>query len=430
MTVAALRHKAMLAMVQLRAKSADHSVAGYVDGVKCDRVIGWAYDAQNPRKRVTVDLYCGGKLVSSAVAGQYREDLKAAEIGDGRYGFACEFPGITSPTRKTVSVRVRDSPLLLEWDERDVFDVDLTPAPIITYLAIDTVNNCNLRCPFCLVDYTSVNHTELMSEATFERLLTLIDYVDDWGFWMSCLHEPTLHPRFNRLLDMIPRARRKDVLFTTNLARPLDEATLEGWAESGIDHINISLDTMNPELFAILRKFGRYSVFEQNLDRMASVFRRFQNPPKLRYITMAFKSNFDEVAEIIRVSHERWMSYENEIRFTYNFQHITDDFRRTHYLDKEQWPILDARLAALPYNYYVGQPPDEYEENLQQTIDYDALELIKPKPKLRFERPLQLRARPDGKIFVIGREHECGVDIHSLANPPEFFRNLLGERPA
>ena len=425
MSPATLRHKALLAAVRLRAATSEHTLTGYIDGTKFDRVIGWAYDTKDPKKRVTVDLYCGGKLISSAVAGQYRADLKAAEIGDGRYGFACEFPGITTCTTKTVSVRVRSTPLLLELNHAEVFDVELTPAPFITYVAIDTVNNCNLRCPFCLVDYSKVTHTELMSEETFERLLTLIDYVDDWGFWMSCLHEPTLHPKFNRLLDMVPRTRRKDVLFTTNLARPLDEATFAGWADSGIDHINISLDSMKPELFAVLRKFGRYEVFQQNLDRMASVFRQFPNPPKLRYITMAFKSNFDEITDIIRVSHERWLSYENEIRYTYNFQHIPDEFRNTHYLDKEDWAVLDERLAKLPYNHYVGPPPDEYEEKLQQTIDYDALKLVNLSTRRKIPRPLQLRARPDGKVFAIGHEDVCAVDIRSLEDPPKFFRELL-----
>ena len=30
------------------------------------------------------------------------------------------------------------------------------PPSMIEYIAADIVNNCNLRCPFCLVDYEKV----------------------------------------------------------------------------------------------------------------------------------------------------------------------------------------------------------------------------------------------------------------------------------
>ena len=94
---------------------------------------------------------------------------------------------------------------------------------------------------------------------------------------------------------MIPRDKVKKVWFTTNLAKPLTVETFEEWARSNIHHINISVDSMNPERFAVLRKFGRYEVFKKNLDLLAKVFGQFEDRPKLRYITMAFKSNLEEI---------------------------------------------------------------------------------------------------------------------------------------
>ena len=78
----------------------------------------------------------------------------------------------------------------------------------------------------------------------------------------------------------------------------------------------MSLDTLVPERFAVLRKFGRFDVFAANLDRLAAAFRRTPGAPALRYITMAFKSNLDEIPEIVRVSRERWLSTDNTIRYT------------------------------------------------------------------------------------------------------------------
>src|SRR5260370_9304665 len=97
---------------------------------------------------------------------------------------------------------------------------------------------------------------------------------------------------------------------------------------------------MNDELFAVLRKFGRCKIFHQNLDRLAKVFRQYPEAPKLRYITVAFRSNFDEIPKIVEHSHTHWLSVENEIRYTYNIAHIVHECRREHYLPKRDWLIV------------------------------------------------------------------------------------------
>src|SRR4051812_7839255 len=86
--------------------------------------------------------------------------------------------------------------------------------PLFGYIAADIVNNCNLRCPFCLVDYDRVHNTQLMQEDTFRSLLRLAPAVPEAGFWLSCLHEPTLHPRLAEYLSWIPIDQRRKFWFT------------------------------------------------------------------------------------------------------------------------------------------------------------------------------------------------------------------------
>ena len=151
--------------------------------------------------------------------------------------------------------------------------------PVFEYIAADIVNNCNLRCPFCLVDYDQVRKTELMDEPTFRALLRLAPAVPEAGFWLSCLHEPTLHPRLAEYLGWIPVEQRRKFWFTTNLARPLPDSLIEAIARSGIHHVNVSLDTFDEPLFAILRKHGRLSVFRNNLERLIEQLRRTPGAP-------------------------------------------------------------------------------------------------------------------------------------------------------
>jgi sulfatase maturation enzyme AslB (radical SAM superfamily) len=49
----------------------------------------------------------------------------------------------------------------------------------------DVVNNCNLRCPFCLVDHSNVKKTGVMSETTFRNLMRLVASVPDGHFYLS-----------------------------------------------------------------------------------------------------------------------------------------------------------------------------------------------------------------------------------------------------
>ena len=121
--------------------------------------------------------------------------------------------------------------------------------------------------------------TEVMSEAAFRSLVRLVKSVPDGQFYISCLHEPTLHPKLNTFLEIIPKDARHKVFFTTNLARPLKARDFESWARSGLHHINISLDTLDAERFAALRRFGRFDVFQANLDLLSAIFRQTPGAP-------------------------------------------------------------------------------------------------------------------------------------------------------
>jgi len=400
------------------------AINGYIDQAQHSTLNGWVSDLDHPDKRLNVDAYLGSKIVGSAVADQLRPDLARAGIGDGRYGFSCYLqPRELANSPIDIQLKVRETGSFLKFRRKK--QIRLDPTVFLNFIAADIVNNCNLRCPFCMVDYSAVTKTELMSEETFVSLLRLIRSVPDGGFWLSCLHEPTLHPRLNDFIELIPRDCRNKVWFTTNLARPLSEKVFEGWARSGLHHINISLDTMNPELFSVLRKFGRYSVFEANLNLLAKVFKSVPRAPKLRYITVAFKSNLDEIPRIVEHANLHWLSSENEIRYTYNMEHITDQFRKEQYLHREDWAGLTARLKQLPYPYVIDCPPEGgYEEIIQPSANYFDISRIKPETKPVFVHPLSLRARPDGTLMVVRQESQFGANIHSLSDPVTFLREL------
>jgi MoaA/NifB/PqqE/SkfB family radical SAM enzyme len=302
---------------------------------------------------------------------------------------------------------------------------------MIEYVAADIVNNCNLRCPFCLVDYDKVRNTQLMDERTFRALVRLAPVLPEEGFWLSCLHEPTLHPRLIEYLSWIPVDQRRKFWFTTNLARPLPDTLIEGLAQSGLHHINVSLDTFDAQLFAVLRKHGRLSVFRNNLDRLVAQFRRNERAPALRYITMAFRSNRDEIPDLVTWMNESGLASQIEVRYTFNTWNIAQEFRVEQYLRDEDWDALRARLDALPYtNCVLGVPPPGYAQK-EPTLSANWFDTYKDPENVRtlpmerpFPTPLQLRARPDGRLHLSGQEHRFTVNVADLEDPIGYFEEL------
>ena len=87
------------------------ALSGYVDRISAHDVTGWAHDARLPGQSLTLELLRDGAVVAQVRADQYRADLKAVGLGDGRHGFAVAIP----PGRRggALSVRVRGTEFLL-----------------------------------------------------------------------------------------------------------------------------------------------------------------------------------------------------------------------------------------------------------------------------------------------------------------------------
>lgn len=125
----------------------------------------------------------------------------------------------------------------------------------INYLRISLTDHCNLRCVYCMPeDQTFLPPAELMQD---EEVLTLVRLFSELGFRKYRLTggEPTVR---KGLVDLVREMSGipgvNSLSMTTNgillqrLAQPLKEA--------GLERVNISLDTLEPERFRRLTRWG------------------------------------------------------------------------------------------------------------------------------------------------------------------------------
>ncbi|MDD1713510.1 MAG: GTP 3',8-cyclase MoaA [Methanoregulaceae archaeon] len=127
----------------------------------------------------------------------------------------------------------------------------------IHYLRISLTDHCNLRCIYCMPeDMTFRPSAELMQD---DELLLLVRLFASLGFDKFRLTggEPTVRARVVDIVREIAHIPGVQSLsMTTNgvllsgLAKPLKEA--------GLQRVNVSLDTLDPEKFRRLTRWGRF----------------------------------------------------------------------------------------------------------------------------------------------------------------------------
>lgn len=319
---------------------------GSVDEVSAVHVAGWMQDVADPGLRVAYEVQVGeaGDRLATGVADQFRSGLHAAGGGDGAHGFTASLPRtLNRDEQERIVVRAVPGGEILPH----------APVPKANYepllhVAMDIVDNCNLRCPFCLFDYANTRTTHLMTPDTLESALRLMPFTRDGEFFFSCLHEPTLHPELMAFVDRVPLGLRRKVFFTTNVTKRMPAEYYAWLADTALHHINISIESLKPEVYERMRKGARHRIFIEQWDMLLRAFERGAYPPRIRYIAMVYRSNVDELPEMVRYLLDERRAWQVELRYTFDVPHLPEGFREAEFLDAAQWLELRDRLAIYP----------------------------------------------------------------------------------
>lgn len=232
---------------------------------------------------------------------------------------------------------------LNQADTISPFEAHKAPSP--TYVQIEPVGQCNLRCKMCPINFREdkplVGSTKTMQFELFTRLVD--QFTNMKTLHLQGLGEPMLHLRF---FDMVTYAVNKGVRVTTNTnLTMLNKKRAALCVTSGLDTLHFSIDGTNAETYEKIRLNARFDKVIANLENLVEAKKQLNSPfPRLHMVMVIMRQNLAELPDLVRLA----AHYGAEEVFAQQLSHDFDN------------PAFDKRF--LPLHDYVNEQSLLYEE--------------------------------------------------------------------
>lgn len=189
-----------------------------------------------------------------------------------------------------------------------------------SYVQIEPVGQCNLRCQMCSIQFRRdgppYGPPAFMAFETFTSLVDQFSGLRD--LHLQGLGEPMMHPLF---FNMVEYAATKGIRVTTNSNLTLlNERRAERSVTSGLDCLHVSLDGATAETYERIRKRAHFERVVANIERLLAARERLASAtPRLHLVMVIMRQNLHELPELVRLAHG-WSVEEMFV------QHLCHDF--------------------------------------------------------------------------------------------------------
>jgi radical SAM protein with 4Fe4S-binding SPASM domain len=196
----------------------------------------------------------------------------------------------------------------------------LTAVQQPTFLQVEPVGQCNLRCQMCPIQFRTDGPPHgPPAFMPFERFVQILDQFPGVPeLQLQGLGEPMMHPRF---FDMVEHAVGRGMQVSTNSNLTLLNARrAERCVRSGLAWLHVSIDGATAETYERIRLRSRLERVLHNLQTLLDARRRLESElPHLRLVMVIMRQNLHELPDIVRLAH-RWSMEAIHV------QHLCHDF--------------------------------------------------------------------------------------------------------
>lgn len=177
----------------------------------------------------------------------------------------------------------------------------------INYLRVSVTDRCNLRCLYCMPE-EGIIHRQPRDILSFEQIYRIVQAASGLGVEKARITggEPLVRRNLPGLIRQLRTiSGLKEICLTTNGVHLADYAF--SLKDSGLDRVNISLDSLNPERFSRITRGGSLEAVFKGID---AAFSAGLVPLKLNVVLLKGFNN-DEILNFVELARERPL----EVRF-------------------------------------------------------------------------------------------------------------------
>ncbi len=211
----------------------------------------------------------------------------------------------------------------------------------LQYMRISLTDACNLRCVYCMPeDMQFMPRSQLLTD---DEILYLARVATSLGVTKIRLTggEPTIRPGIVKLVARLSQLEGlQDLAMTTN-ALTLDTLATS-LKEAGLNRVNISLDTLDPEKFHALTRWGHIEDVWKGIDAAEEAGLK---PLKLNAVIVR---NFNDQQDMLDLA-ALTLEHDWEVRFIemMPFDAVTD-FQQTNVVPfQEMRDTIESHFGAL-----------------------------------------------------------------------------------
>ena len=287
----------------------------------------------------------------------------------------------------------------------------------VNYLRVSVTDRCDLRCVYCMKE--KMQFLPKKEILTLEEIERLCDNFIELGVEKIRITggEPLVRNDIIKLIEKLNYKKNytalKEITITTNgtlLRKYARELKL-----NGVNRINLSLDTINPDKYNKITRFGNIKNVFEGIDEAQ------QNNIKIKINTVVVKDfNEDEIENLINWTNDKKLDLtfievmpmeETDVSRDYQFVSLTETFNK-----------LNVKYKFIKTEYTTGGPARYYTSNLLSS-------------KIGFISPLtnnfcascnRVRISSTGKLFMCLGQNDY-VDFREIMRK-DYSNNYIKDK--
>ncbi len=284
----------------------------------------------------------------------------------------------------------------------------------VDYIRISVTDRCDFRCVYCMSEQmTFLPRPQVLSLEEIEQVAQAFVALGVSKIRLTG-GEPLVRQGIVALCQRLSSLEGLDELVMTTNGSQLSKMA-NALRDAGLKRLNISLDSLRPELFAELTRTGRLDQVLQGIDAAcAAGFERI----KLNAVIMKGR-NDDEVLDLIAFARERKIdiSFIEEMPLGVIGEHdrhetycSSEELRR---LIQPHYPLFESTVTtAGPSRYY------------QMADSVSRIGFISPHSHNFCHTCNRVRLTVEGRLLLcLGNEHS--YDLRELLRDPDFTADQL-----